>query len=61
MGKNTRRTFLILVSAVLFSGLTTAFVINPNRAISGLARTSISFISCKDLNTFYVDEFDPIR
>ncbi|NMC41846.1 MAG: S41 family peptidase [Bacteroidales bacterium] len=60
MGKNTRRTFLILVSAVLFSGLTTAFVINQESRDFRLGRNLDIFLSLvRELNTFYVDEFDP--
>ncbi|HPC99217.1 MAG TPA: S41 family peptidase [Bacteroidales bacterium] len=60
MGKNTRRTFFILISAILFSGLTTAFVINQESRDFRLGKNlDIFFSLVRELNTFYVDDFDP--
>lgn len=60
MGKNTRRTFLILFIAVLISGLSTAFVINQESRDFRLGKNLDIFMSLvRELNTFYVEEFDP--
>jgi len=60
MGKNTRRTFLILFIAVLISGLSTAFVINQESRDFRLGKNLDIFLSLvRELNTFYVEEFDP--